>query len=403
MKFVFCLSAAVLLPASVLAQQTSHHNGKISPDVETSSDSASVAVIVQYKQDPGVDAEDRISKLGATSKDHLHSIRSMVVHVPASQLDALASDDAVAYISPDRALGARQQGVVVTAPEYTTEPINANAVWSDGIDGTGVGVAVIDSGINAVDDLSSIASNERGDKAAPANRIVYSANFVPGQTTTADLYGHGTHVAGLIAGNGAHSTGPTYARTFSGVAPNANLINLRVLDANGNGTDSSVIEAIERAISLKKKYNIKIINLSLGRPIWESYALDPLCQAVEQAYQAGITVVVAAGNQGRNLSMNPEGYGTIEAPGNDPYVITVGAMKTMGTSTPSDDLIASYSSKGPSFIDHIAKPDLVAPGNLVPSLKFPADPLSVNNPSLVTLNAWYINRATRCPALIIFR
>jgi serine protease AprX len=173
------------------------------------------------------------------------------------------------------------------------------------------------------------------------------------------------------------------------VAPNANLINLRALDANGAGTDSSVIAAIERAIALQRTYNIRVINLSLGRPIYESYTLDPLCQAVEQAWKAGIVVVVAAGNNGRNLNLNSEGYGTINAPGNDPYAITVGAMRSMQTPAMNDDLIASYSSKGPSFIDNVAKPDIVSPGNLVPSLRFGGDPLAKNNPSFVTPFKFY--------------
>src|SRR5260370_14724824 len=144
--------------------------------------------------------------------------------------------------------------------------------------------------------------------------------------------------------------------------------NLRVLDGNGNGTDSSVISAINAAIGLAKTYNIKVINVSLGRPIYESYTQDPLCQAVESAWKSGVVVVAAAGNEGRDNSQGTNGYGTIMAPANDPYVITVGAMKDMRTISRSDDLIASYSSKGPTLLDHIVKPDIVAPGNRVISL-----------------------------------
>ena len=187
-------------------------------------------------------------------------------------------------------------------------------------------------------------------------------------TSTNDQFGHGTHVAGILAGNATASTGTSYYRTFRGMAPNAKLINLRVLDADGGGTDSSVINAINTAIQLKTNYNIRIINLSLQRPVFESYRLDPLCQAVESAWKAGIVVVVAAGNEGRNRSQGTNGYATITAPGNDPLVITVGAMKTGGTISRGDDLIASYSSKGPTLLDHVVKPDLVAPGNRVTSL-----------------------------------
>jgi serine protease AprX len=129
--------------------------------------------------------------------------------------------------------------------------------------------------------------------------------------------------------------------------------------------------ALTKGLDVEAVFNIRIINLSRGRPIYESYTQDPLCQAVEQAWKAGIVVVVAGGNDGRNLNLNPEGYGTINAPANDPYVITVGAMRSMQTPQLTDDLIASYSSKGPSFIDAVAKPDIVAPGNLVISLKVP--------------------------------
>jgi serine protease AprX len=136
-----------------------------------------------------------------------------------------------------------------------------------------------------------------------------------------------------------------------------------VLDSNGQGTDSSVIAAIDRAVELKDIYNIRVLNLSLGRTIRETYALDPLCQAVERAWRAGIVVVVAAGNNGRDNSMGTSGYSTITSPGNHPYVITVGAMKDRSTVARGDDEIASYSSKGPTLLDQVVKPDLVAPGN----------------------------------------
>jgi serine protease AprX len=114
--------------------------------------------------------------------------------------------------------------------------------------------------------------------------------------------------------------------------------------------------------------------------VYESYKLDPLCQAVEQAWKNGIVVIVAAGNYGRDDDAGNNGYGTITAPGNDPYAITVGAMNTMGTADRTDDVIASYSSKGPTLFDHVIKPDLVAPGNLIISLYTPGETLSQQNP-----------------------
>ena len=175
---------------------------------------------------------------------------------------------------------------------------------------------------------------------------------MPGDSRTVDAYGHGTHVAGILAGDGGKSTGLLYTRTFLGIAPGSKIVNLRVLDSEGRSTDSTVIAAIGRAIELKDTYGIRVINLSLGRPIFESYKKDPLCQAVERAWKAGIVVVVAAGNQGRNNMFGTDGYGTILSPANDPYVITVGAMSDMSTSNRSDDQLASYSSKGPAVVDH---------------------------------------------------
>src|SRR5207237_4425236 len=133
------------------------------------------------------------------------------------------------------------------------------------------------------------------------------------------------------------------AGRYKGIAPNAQIINLRVLDQNGVGYDSGIIAAINRAIQLKSVYNIRVLNLSLGRPVFESYTLDPLCQAVEQAWQAGIVVVTAAGNLGRDNSFGEHGYGTIQAPGNDPNVITVGAMNPVNTWTRTDDVIDTFS------------------------------------------------------------
>jgi len=128
-----------------------------------------------------------------------------------------------------------------------------------------------------------------------------------------------------------------------------------------------VISAIQAAIRIKNTYNIRVINLSLARGVYESYTLDPLCQAVESAWRAGIVVVAAAGNMGQYNGAGTNGYATIGAPGNDPYVITVGATNTHGTGSQAAQTMTSYSSKGPTSFDHIVKPDLMAPGNRVVS------------------------------------
>ena len=380
-RLALALAGAVSFPLS--ASATCKHV-RCSSDLDSVT-TDTVPVIVQYVKDPSDDEVASVHAMGPVSY-RMHSVKALAARVSAAQLTALASLPGVAYVSLDRPVKARQQMVtpIGTTPEFTAEPINAPWAIARGFNGQGIGVAVIDSGITVTSDLG-VKTNGN-----PPNRVVYSANFVPNETTTTDAYGHGTHVAGLIAGNGANSLGKNYSRKFLGIAPAANLINLRVLDENGEGSDSAVIAAIETAVSLKSTYNIKVINLSLGRPIYESYAQDPLCQAVEQAWKAGIVVVVAAGNEGRDLALNSEGYGTIEAPGNDPYVLTVGATNTMNTAGVSDDVMATYSSKGPSFIDQISKPDILAPGNLVTSLLSPGSNLQTENPAFYTPQNWYM-------------
>jgi len=323
---------------------------KLSKDLTRKDPTALVNAIVQFKQVPSELQHQKVKDKGGVLRSKLDVIKGAQYSLPASALETLMGDPDVVYITPDRPVAA--------SLNYGEPAVNGNISLQYGWDGTGVGIAVIDSGITDHPDLKVPKSSK--------SRIVYRQSFIPGGTD--DAFEHGTHIAGILAGNGANSSGPQYTATFKGIAPNARLINLRVLDENGQGQDSTVIQAIQEAISLKDTYNIRVINLSLGRPVFESYTLDPLCQAVEAAWQAGIVVVVAAGNNGRDDSLGTNGYATITAPGNDPYVITVGAMKTMGTATRGDDLIASYSSKGPSFIDHIVKPDIVAPGNRIISL-----------------------------------
>jgi serine protease AprX len=326
-----------------------------------------VTVIVQHRQIPTNAHLKSLHGRGATIKSQFHTIKAVTMRVPASMLAELANDPNVTYITPDRT---QKMAANPVTEEFATAVTADLAASRYGFNGTGVGVALIDSGIAAHPDLNN---------ASGVSRVVYSQSFVAGDPTTSDDFGHGTHVAGLIGGTGASSgTANGYAATYAGMAPGVNLINLRVLDQNGNGSDSQVIAALEQAIALQSTYNIGVINMSLGRPVFESYTLDPVDQAVEAAWQAGIVVVVAAGNNGRYAAT--DGYGTIDVPGNDPSVITVGASMTMLTPTRVDDQITSFSSKGPTTLDHIAKPDLVAPGNNLVSLRVAGSTLDTTYP-----------------------
>jgi serine protease AprX len=310
-----------------------------------------VKVIVQYQAttDQDMAQAQALAKSDEPTK-RLDLIKSVSLTVQSDSLSTFESNSHVSHVSIDHPVF-----LTSTTTDFYDQAVNAPYAWSSGLNGSGIGVAVIDSGITDQGDFSG----------ANGSRVVYSGNF--NNDGIDNAFGHGTHVAGILAGDGANSTGSQYTKTFVGIAPGATLLSFRVLDGNGVGTDSDVIAGIEQAISMQSSYNIRVMNISLGRPVFESYKVDPLCQAVEAAWQAGMVVVVAAGNDGRDNSFNTNGYETITAPGNDPYVITVGAMKTEGTTTRTDDLIASYSSKGPTAFDHYVKPDILAPGNLVVS------------------------------------
>ncbi len=327
-----------------------------------------VRVIVQYKQVPRSEQEARMQSLGARLNHRLGVVKGIALTIPVNALPALENDSDIISVSLDHALRALD--------ETTDAATNVTAAWNDGYNGAGIGVAVIDSGINdSHPDLWNSAETH--------SRVVYHQDFTGTATTNSsgakyDLYGHGTHVAGIIGGNGYLSGGQ-----YEGAAPGVNLIDLRALDENGNGTDSSVIDAIQEAIALQNKYNIQVINLSLGRGIAVSYAQDALCQAVESAWQAGIVVVVAAGNYGRVSIDGSDGYGTITAPGNDPLVLTVGAMNSEGSSAQASEIMTSFTSKGPTTYDHVVKPDIMAPGNNIVSLAAPGATLEADYPSFL--------------------
>ncbi len=216
------------------------------------------------------------------------------------------------------------------------------------VDGRGIGVAIIDSGI--------------ANHPALKGRVVANVDFTDQRGTGQDLYGHGTHIAGIIA---ARSFNNAAEGADSGMAPAAHLINLKVLGADGSGQASDVIAAIDFAIKYRKEFAIRVINLSLGAAPTQSYRDDPICQAVERAVRAGLVVVASAGNYGE--FEGKQVYGSVTSPGISPYAITVGALRTQGTVDPSDDEIAPWSSKGPTMVDHIVKPDLVAPGSKIVS------------------------------------
>jgi serine protease AprX len=279
----------------------------------------------------------------------------------AAGITSISLDPQVAFIHADSTV--RAATVAASAvPLATAYPraVNADRVWPLGPTGAGVTVAVLDSGIAADGDLTQ-----------PRNRLLAAVNFAGDRGGLADAGGHGTHVAGIIAGNGQRSVGE-----YVGIAPGANVVDVRVLDRNGNGRISSVVRGIEWVLAHRAQYNIRVINLSLGMPARLSYQLDPLCAAVEIAWQRGVVVVAAAGNRGPSP-------GSVDSPGIDPYVITVGATDDRATDVVDDDILNSFSAWG-TPLGSTPKPDVVTPGRRIVSLRVAGSYLDTHYPDRVT-------------------
>src|SRR6266581_7542843 len=234
---------ALLALITLLAAGLSFADGKnkVSKDLDAlkgGHNGATVDVIIQFNQTPTDAHHQKVQSKGGVLKTKLDFIKAAHYSVPVESLDALADDPDVAYISPDRP--------VRGALDTTVATVNGGYAQTLGLNGAGVGVAVIDSGVADTPDLHT---------ASGSYKVVYSQSFVPNDTNTGDPFGHGTHVSGIIASSGASSTGANYYRHFVGLSPGVNLVNLRVLDANGMSTDTVVISAILKAILLQKRYN----------------------------------------------------------------------------------------------------------------------------------------------------
>jgi subtilisin family serine protease len=348
--------ALVASSALTLRGSSAEHHALLSSDLfahQAKRTTAKARVIVR-----GTDAD-----LDALAYRHkLQIVRRLegaaVLFANSDEVSRLAADGAVNLLSGD--------AEVRTSMSVSVKSTAADQTWSgssgllglgsiSGVTGKDIGVAVVDSGISP--------------HSALANKVVANISFVTGDSSVLDAFGHGTHVAGIIAGTGsvASSVTPLYK---GGIAPGVKLINVRVLGANGSGLTSDVIAGIDWAINNRAIYNIRVINLSLGHPVFESCVTDLLCQKVQKAVDNGIVVVASAGNSGKSVDGRTV-LGSITVPGNSPVALTVGALNTWGTVGRNDDSVTTYSSRGPTRYDNIVKPDLAAPGNKIISLEAP--------------------------------
>lgn len=301
---------------------------------------AKVPVIIQFHEginEVGIaEVQNMTSKRVFSKSATLPLINGITAKLSMRDLQSICDCQGIANISLDRE--------VKTLLNNATPSIGSKAAQTRGITGRGVTVAVIDTGIHPHPDLQG--------------RIVAFRDFVGNKTEAYDDNGHGTHCAGDVAGNGSQSGGQ-----YAGPAPEARLVGVKVLNKMGSGSLSTVIQGIDWCVQNREAYGIRVISMSLGSSATTPAAQDPVVQAVERAWNAGIVVCVAAGNEG-------PGAGTIASPGISELVITVGAADDKDTGNQGDDAVADFSSRGPT-IDGLAKPDVVAPGVNIVSLRSP--------------------------------
>ncbi len=345
--------AAFGLATAASAGQTAGQHAALDPALRSVHGTVSVIV-----QGAGEAARRAVSWMGGRVTHDLPLIDGFSAEVPAGDVGRIASVPGVRAVSLDGTMHVQAAGGSDpdSLPSVYRKVVRADDLAAAGGNGQGVTVALIDTGVTPMPDLAGRIVQVTTD---PLGLTTASCVDFTASSSCDDEYGHGTFIAGLIAGNGSSSGGQ-----YVGTAPGARILSVKIAGRDGSADVSDVLAAIQWVVSFKDSYGIKVLNLSLGTDSTQSYRVDPLNYAVERAWQSGIAVVVSAANRG-------PAAGTISKPADDPYVITVGATDDMGTSGLGDDTLPNFSSRGPTAADGLAKPDVVAPGAHLVSLAAP--------------------------------
>ena len=328
-----------------------------------------VSVIVQARPGALVAAARQVEQVGGQVGRQLQVINGFSARMPAGQVSRLEGSPAVSSVTENAPVAMQAAAYAPTTDAgslyTTTVQTGAQAYWKAGYTGKGVDVAVVDTGTAPVPGLAGTGKLINGpdlsfESQAPNLRYL-------------DTYGHGTHMAGIIAGRADAAVAGKYpgdTTNFLGMAPDARIVSVKVADAMGAADVSQIIAAIDWVVQNKTTngLNIRVLNLSFGTNTSHPYTIDPLCHAVEAAWRKGITVVAATGNAG--FYKAPGGPG-LTSPARDPYVIAVGAADTMKTLSTADDQVASFSSSGVGGSGGTKNPDMLAPGRSVISMAVP--------------------------------
>lgn len=341
--FILILITMLLAPSGPVAFQ--EQTAKAQPqliELAMENPDQMVSIIVQNLETNN--AEALTAKLGGKVTQRLNIINAFVAEISAQDAVELSRMEMVRWVSLDSKVvsSACSQCIdTVNLANPYIYTIRANKIWNSTpyLQGKGVGIAIVDSGINQSGDLYT----NMGVNRQVAN-VYFNTDY---NQNTSDGYGHGTHISSVAAGDGSDSNGK-----YIGVAPMANVINVKVTNDDGSARSSDVISGLQWVLENKATYNIRVVNISFNSTLAESYHTSPLDAAVEILWFNKIVVVVSAGNQAN---------GVLYPPANDPFVITVGATDDKGTSSLNDDVVTSFSAYGMTS-EGFAKPDLVAPG-----------------------------------------
>jgi serine protease AprX len=384
------------LPGAAAAKPTRTHPGHVDEVLtqKASADPSSMIRVIITRDQGGNDDSD-VRDRGGRVVQRLQLGNATAAEVPANQLATLAAQPGVVRIAYDAPVKIQQDPLDNCCERLqSVYPLAVDAVsqWNSTarLRGTGIGVAVIDSGVRDKhpDFLGANPFDFSG------KRVTQVLNGILGATASGrDDNGHGTFVAGIIAGRGWGQWGTDGDGRYIGIAPDSNIISIKVSDSTGMAHVSDVIAAIEWVAKNRQAYNIRVINLSMVSSMVSSYKTDMLDAAVELAWLQGLVVVVAVGNAGPNAS--------ITSPANDPFVISVGATDDKGTATVSDDTLAAFSSYGVT-LDGVRKPDLVAPGrHIVSALSSRYDTLAQQYPSRIVNDTYIRMSGTSAAAPVV--
>ena len=313
-----------------------------------------VSVIVQGFNS-SAEAAQAVRSVGGKVTRDLPIVNGVSADVSVDALSLLEANSSIFQVTPNEKVGFHGTADGTEITHRIQKVVRANKGWAEGITGRGVTVGLLDTGVYNHPDL--------------AGRVICGADLTAEAGTPAecqDTFGHGTFMAGLIAGDGASSNGK-----YKGAAPEARIVSVKASGFDGSTDVSTILAGIQWFVAFKDQYNIRVLNLSLGSDSAQDYRLSPLNYAVERAWDAGIAVVVSAGNSGPDAS-------TVMKPGDDPFVITVGSSNDEGSMSIGDDMVPVFSSRGPTRANGLSKPDVVSPGVHTISLRSPGSNIDTN-------------------------